>query len=1059
MFSINFLLQKSNCIKLSRSVKGFLGYSKYSVCKCYVSSRYNEINQSNSELSVITKRFYAKGFIDKLIHEQSEEHQKELNKISVIFPQPRVTLNELTSKTPDNIFDISYKQTVVTPKGSKRKTVFTNDWTCVYTFTWPEKVKFESTAKSKRQAAEKAALQAVQWLFNRKCIDIKGNPMYDRNVINELKDSLDHKIQATVTENSIERLNRIFDDYERDIKNLYEETFVEASKRMAHIQPVLLKDSTIDEDGGELADSTTELADFEDFRMNMHPVYGKSVTPSPSFLSRRQRVLKEKFDNYDEGLTPLPIDQYIDEITSTIDKSRVTVIVGAAGCGKSTRVPAAILRKWRTDAAAIVSEPRRVAAIGLAQRVADELHENVGECIGYQVRLQSKLPRPGGGVLFCTSGVLLRRLQFNPGLEGCSHVVIDEAHERDVNTDLTLLLLRRALDLNPTLKLVVMSATLDTEVFTRYFKDTPVIEVPGRTYPVTVYHLNEIQKKFSIRLPNTKENCEKNGKPYLNCQEIVEVIKAVDKNQQEGAILVFLPGWAEIKQVQLLLQDTYRDSTLHMIIPVHSRLSTADQTRMFHCAAAGVRRIVLATNIAETSITVPDVVHVVDAGAHRENRIRETTGTASLETVWVSLAGAKQRAGRAGRVQPGICYRLYTKEKEEEFAPHTTPEILRVPLDQIVLDCKSYAPDEYVEDFLSQLPEPPSKKMIKFAVDDLIDLGALTSSQRLTRLGSILAPLSLPPRLGASLLSGAILGGVVAAANVTVHCADSVELFHSAADRREEIRGIKSEFNKTSDHAALHWIQDTFEQKCREGRDAVAAWCDRYGLRIDRLRYVKSISNLYLENLLKSGVMGEADGELNRFSDIDELTTAILLSGSNSLLTTKKYVKTKGKLATTLGVFTSKGERAHISTESVNYGIKKSKHGTHLLTYFGGHHSLERRALVVYKTSLISPHTALLFASGNIATEKNEDDDTTMIQLQRHKLQIEMPTRQAEAILKAREMLWNTIKYYIERDLKTINYDDVTNVGRFKIRLVKAIGRILVEAEQNLEAKSSDYMK
>ncbi|CAF4942138.1 unnamed protein product [Pieris macdunnoughi] len=745
-----------------------------------------------------------------------------------------------------------------------------------------------------------------------------------------------------------------------------------------------------------------------------------------------------------------------EEITSKLETSRVAVIVGAAGCGKSTRVPAAILRYCGVGTTAIVSEPRRVAAIGLAQRVADELGENVGETVGYQVRLQSKPPRPpAGAILFCTSGVLLRRLQFNPGLEGCTHVIIDEAHERDVNTDITLLLLKRALKINPKLKIVVMSATLDIEVFTRYFEDCPLIEVPGRTFPVEDFYLDDVEKQFNIKLKNTRENCTKeDGKPLINCQEVVEVIKAVDNTKTEGAILVFLPGWAEIKKSKELLDQIYNDGT-HLILPVHSRLSTADQTKMFNKPPPGVRKIVLSTNIAETSVTIPDVVHVIDTGAHKENRVKQGTGTASLETVWVSKAGSKQRAGRAGRVQPGFCYKLYTKEKEAELTAHTTPEILRIPLDQTVLDCKTYAPEEKVEDFLSQLPQPPSKDSLRFAVNDLIDLGALSKTEQLTRLGVLVSHLNISPRLARGVLHSAIVGNVVAAGNMVAHCSDNVEVFANAADRKDEIRNIKRKFSLTSDHAALHWIQDSFELKLEEvGWREVDGWCDMYGLRKDRLSYVKSLSNLHLEHLLKCGMLEKNPEveDLNRYSNIDEMTSAILLSGSNTILFTKKMVKTKGKLKTAVELFTSLGERAHIGGESINYGITKRKHNTNLLTYFGGYHSTERRALVVHKTTLISPLTALLFSMGDVQ-KKASVEDTTDLYLPRHRLTIEVPTSQADHILRLREMLWNSFEYYIERNVNGIDFEEFTKTSTFKNTLMKTVASVLVEANSEYVEK------
>ncbi|XP_063634843.1 ATP-dependent RNA helicase DHX30-like [Cydia splendana] len=999
------------------------------------------------------QRHYSRGLLDGDTSDlQNAIKERELKNLSAIFPNPRVTLNELAAKCPDHVFDIHYKQTSVAPKGIRKKAV-QNDWTCTYSFVWPQKIKFESTAKSKRLAAEKAAFQALHWLQVNKRIDNKGQPLFDKTVLEELNNSLKEPIRASISENSMERITRIWDDYENGIKDIYTATIETASKRVIGAPAVLTKDSTIDEEDEQPGD--TDLAKEPDVlsetKIPVHPVYGRHISPpTETALDRRKRQLMKSFQVYDEERTPLPIDEYSDEITSAITQSRVAVIVGAAGCGKSTRAPLAVLRSC-PDATVIVSGPRRVAAVGLARRVAAELGEKVGDTVGYQVRLDSKPPRPpAGSILYCTSGVLLRRLQANPGLHGCSHVFIDEAHERDVNTDVTLLLLKRAVTLNPDLRVVVMSATLDADVFTRYFDSCPVVDVPGRTFPVETLYLEDIKKKYNLELSSTFENCKKeDGKPHVNCQEVVDVVKAVDRMEPEGAILVFLPGWAAIKQTKLML-DRCCDGSTHLVLPVHSRLSTTDQARMFSKPLPGVRKIVLATNIAETSITIPDVVYVVDSGAHKENTVKQGTGTASLDTVWVSGAGARQRAGRAGRVQAGYCFKLYTKEKENDFTPFSSPEILRVPLEQTVLDCKSYAPDDKVEDFLSQLPEPPSSKAIQFAVNDLIDLGALSKCEQLTRLGSLLSSFTVHPRLARGLLVASVLGTSAAAANVLAHCADNVEVFADAADRKEEIREIKREFSATSDHVALHWIQAEFERARARGEKAVEAWCERYGLRRDRLAYVTSITNLYLEQLLKSPVVQPLLNveELSRFSGIDELTPAALLCGPDALLLASARLRTKGKLKPEVGLLTSKGDRAHIGSESVNHDAKRERGA--LIAYFGGFHSLERRALVVHKTSRVSPQAVLALCQGDVSVGVTYDD-TTVLRLSRHKLDVHVPTSQVEQILKAREMLSRTIEYYIERDSNAISYEENTIVSRFKVRLVKAIGRILVEAHKQFE--------
>ncbi|XP_026736071.1 ATP-dependent RNA helicase DHX30-like [Trichoplusia ni] len=1025
--------------------------NKYTFENESVRNRYNLFNLS------IHRKWCSKGLIDENQNNLNVQHGSVQKKITEIFPLPRVTLNELASKTPDKVFDIHYKQSSVAPKGVSKRTQ-NNDWTCTYTFVWPEKAKFEGTAISKRNAAEKAATQALHWLYITKRIDSKGQPIYDKNVLENIKSTLNDPIHVTISDKSMEKVQEIWNEYESGIKDIYEATFEKAKHRIIHSPAVLTKDSTIDEDDFSEDEEFNNMNAISEIKTHVHPVYGKNVkTPAASILERRNRVLNKKFQQYDEDLSPLPIDEYRDQITSTLDQNRVLVIVGAAGCGKSTRAPAAILRQCGAGTTAIVSEPRRVAAVGLAERVASELGEEVGESIGYQVRLQAKPPKPpGGSILYCTSGVLLRRLQTNPGLSGCSHVIIDEAHERDVNTDVTLLLLKRALSINKDLKIVIMSATLDIGVFTSYFNQCPVIEVPGRTFPVEILHLEDIQKKFNLKLSHTLENCQKeDGKPQLNCQEVVDIIKAIDKTQKEGAILVFLPGWSEIKMTKQLLDDHFGQKATHLILPVHSRLSTTDQAKMFATPPPGVRKIVLATNVAETSVTLPDVVHVLDSGAHKQNRLKDGTGTASLETVWVSLASAKQRTGRAGRVQPGHCYRMYTSEKESEFAPHNTPEILRVPLEQTVLECKSYAPDERIGSFLSELPEPPSEKAIRYAVNDLMEIGALTPLEQLTRIGSLLSSISLPPRLARSVLSAALLGSLPSVASVAAHVTTNTEVFVNAADRRDEIREFKRNYSPTSDHAALYGIQVDFERQSLADRER---FCSNRGLRPDRLAYIRSLTNLILEQVLKSSIIAPTTDaeELSQFSEIEELMAGVLLSGTDAILTTRRHVQTKRKLKTVVDVITSTGERAHIGSESVNHKIPKQSRPA-LLAYCGGHHSAERRALVVYKTSLVPPQTPVIFCMGTL--DKEENGDMTVLSLPKHRLKVHIPTSQSEYIIKAREMLWRTLEYYLERDVKTLEYEHHEKVTKFKLKLVKAIGRILVEGHRdyNLKPRTSVF--
>lgn len=973
--------------------------------------------------------------------------------ITSIFSNPRVTLNEFASRRKEKTFEIHYKQQSVSPKGRSKKNS-PNNWTCTYSFIWPEKIKFESTSLSKRQAAQEAASYALEYLYKHNHIDVNGNPIYDENVINEIKETLEKPIHANISEASIERINRIWDEYNNEIKLIYDRTHKE---NLLDVKLVpMLQDSTLDEEE-EGADSEGEEQDINEINEKtiIHPVYGRSfIQPDPLALARRQRKLTAVLNDSRRELVELPIDGFGSKITEALESSRIVIIVGEAGCGKSTRVPRTILEKYGVEANIFVSEPRRVAAIGLADRVADELMENVGQTVGYQVRLSSKLPSPpGGSILYATSGVLLRRLLNNPGLTGCTHIIIDEAHERDINTDVILLLVKKALEVNPQLKLILMSATLNIKVFTSYFNDSPVIEVPGRTFPVESTYLEELPDRYpgldvSKTLNKYSRYCDK---PFIYCNEVVNIIREIDKHEREGAILVFLPGWAEIRNIKNMLGDLYQNSNRHLIIPVHSRLTNTEQCQMFNKPPPGTRKIVLCTNIAETSLTIPDVVFVLDCGAHRENRVMPQTGSSSLQCVWTSLSAAKQRAGRAGRMQPGHCFKMYTRDIESYFLSHNTPEILRVPLEQTALQCKTYSPEHSIEHFLAQLPEPPTDRSIQYAIQDLKNIGALTEDQQLTRVGVLLSQLTLAPRLARMLLLSSALCSVVNISNIITYIAIAGEMFSDAGDRSQEIREIKREFDETSDHVALHNILTEFERKLSSGgKMAAEKYCTKYGLRVDRLQYHRAISSVYLSQLLNTNIIDleEETDDLNKFSQFGELTKLIILAGSNKLLFSRKHLKTRGQLDITKIVTTSTGDKAHITVDSVNYLNKNSlKSDVGFYTYYGGYHSVERRALVLHSTSLITPQIALLSAQDDIRmdTIENSDDEVVLV-LPKHKLRIYMKSSEADVIMKTREMLWSTFNYYLQR-----NMTDENNVqtSRFRIRLVKAICKILNESAKD----------
>jgi ATP-dependent RNA helicase DHX36 len=386
------------------------------------------------------------------------------------------------------------------------------------------------------------------------------------------------------------------------------------------------------------------------------------------------------------------------EIVETIGANQITVIAGDTGCGKTTQVPQLvlddlILRNQGAAANIIITQPRRISAIGVSERIADERGEKVGETCGYSIKLE-KRTSSRTRLLLCTTGILLRRLQCDPDLASVSHIFVDEVHERDLNTDFLIIILKDLLARRKNLKLVLMSATLNSDAFSAYFGGCPVVSIPGRAHPVQENRLEDILEltghkvhehsdyalKVSASRParfsksalrklyhpkyskETLQSLSIVDETKINYELLSELLAHISEKNEEGAILVFMPGMMEIqKAVEEMYKKEYFQSSKCLIYPLHSSLSTAEQVAIFEVPPEGVRKIVVSTNIAETSITIEDVVYVVDAGRVKENRKDEINGTPTLVECWVSRASAKQRRGRAGRVRPGIAYHMYSR--------------------------------------------------------------------------------------------------------------------------------------------------------------------------------------------------------------------------------------------------------------------------------------------------------------------------------------------------------------------------------------------------------------
>jgi len=582
----------------------------------------------------------------------------------------------------------------------------------------------------------------------------------------------------------------------------------------------------------------------------------------------------------------LPAYKMRDKLLDTIHAGQVTVVSGDTGCGKTTQVPQLvlddlILQNRGAEASIIVTQPRRISAIGVSERIAAERCEPLGQTVGYSIRLENKRSSKTR-LLLCTTGILLRRLQCDPDLASVSHVFVDEVHERDLNTDFLLIILKDLLLRRKSLKLVLMSATLNAERFSDYFGGCPTVSIPGRAQPVQEYRLEDalevtghlvlegsdcaVQKKkkqssgedpdrpSKVALKRLYPKYSKNvidslavaDESIINYELIADLLRHICENLEEGAILVFLSGMKEITTAMEALSKVgyFQDSSKAIILPLHSSLSSADQKAIFQHPPKGKRKIVLSTNIAETSITIDDVVFVIDAGRVKENRYDDLNKMPTLMECWASKAATKQRRGRAGRVKPGFCWHLYsTHTHDRVLDDYQLPEMLRVGLEDLVLQILVLDLGEPSQ-FLTKAVDPPTDLSIKNALQLLESLGAaecdwdpdtalaevnegLKVSTSLTALGYHLATLPVHPRVGKLLIYGALFG--VFDPCLTIAAAmTSRNPFVSPFDNRDAADAAKREFASDDHIAVLLAFNEWRDLRQRDGRQAKAFLRDNF---------------------------------------------------------------------------------------------------------------------------------------------------------------------------------------------------------------------------------------
>lgn len=558
------------------------------------------------------------------------------------------------------------------------------------------------------------------------------------------------------------------------------------------------------------------------------------------------------------------------------------------------------------------TEPRRISAISLARRVSEELGERKGDVgtsrslVGYAIRLESQITAQTR-LVYATTGIVMRMLEGSNQLEGITHLILDEVHERSIDSDFLLIVLRKLLLRRSDLKVILLSATVDAQRFSRYLDQAPILNVPGRTFPVETRYLEDAieETRFdpaastgskygdddddidptldatakttlsadNLRSysPSTCNALLKFDEYRINYDLMVKLLVTIATTEKYSfystAILVFLPGIAEIRRLNDLLagHPVFREGWyLHAL---HSTIATDEQERAFLVPPVGTRKIVLATNIAETGITIPDVTCVVDTGKHKEMRFDERRQLSRLIEVFISRANAKQRRGRAGRVQKGLCFHLFTKNRHDNVLPEEqTPEMLRLSLQDLVLRVK-ICKLGVIEQTLSEALDPPSSKNIRRAVDSLIDVKALTGTEELTSLGRQLARLPLDVFLGKLILLGTTFSCLDAMLTIAA-ILSSKSPFSAPMGARSQMDTVRLAFRKgDSDLLTVYNAYCAWRRICSSNIMPEHQFCRKNFLSAQTLSNVEDLKAQLTTALVDAGFMKLNDTEkasLNR---------------------------------------------------------------------------------------------------------------------------------------------------------------------------------------------------
>ncbi|EJD54594.1 P-loop containing nucleoside triphosphate hydrolase protein [Auricularia subglabra TFB-10046 SS5] len=625
---------------------------------------------------------------------------------------------------------------------------------------------------------------------------------------------------------------------------------------------------------------------------------------------RRDWETVQKSDKYTKLLETrksLPAYAQKDAVVSAVERNRVLVVVGNTGCGKTTQLPQFILDSVinsgrGASAQILITQPRRVAAMSVASRVSVERAEDGS--VGYAVRGESKVTKRTK-LLFCTTGVALRRLgPGGDGLENVTHIVVDEVHERSVDGDFLLLELKDLLKRNAKIKVILMSATINQETFARYFDGAPVIEIPGRTFPIEDIYIEDIIADVAYRpsmirgtkqFEELKEAVLKDNSRLsedsvrtlaaisaatsVDAELVAAVLEYVVKKTPSGGILIFMSGVQEIRQTIEAIKQSNCGNRVD-VLPLHANLTPDEQRLCFGRTAR--QKVVVSTNVAETSVTIDDVVCVIDSGIAKEMRYDADAGLSRLVETRISQSSGSQRRGRAGRTKPGTCFKLYTRRTEQNMRKFVQPEILRVPLESLCLSVKAVREDEEVKDFLGRAIDPPSVAAIDRAWINLKALGAVGEDDELTALGKHMATMPLDLQLAKILILGAIFSCIEPVLTIAA-CLSSKPLFLNPLDRRKEAGSARLRFlTANSDLLTYVTAYDAAAAEMANGRYARDFFEDNF-ISQTAFREIRSLREDFWQCLVDIGFAPRqakpSDAVFNTNSGQENVVKAIVAAG------------------------------------------------------------------------------------------------------------------------------------------------------------------------------------